>query len=113
MTQVLELQTNTFEQEIKNSNVPVLVDFSASWCAPCKQQDPVLHELAPEIENQAKVMKVDVDQQQELAINHQIMSVPTLLLFHQGEIVKKWIGFTSKEELKQSILKYVEPSEGL
>ncbi|WP_010303665.1 thioredoxin [Kurthia senegalensis] len=77
----------------------VLVDFWATWCGPCKMIAPVLEELAPEIEGKAEIVKVDVDQNQQTASEYGIMSIPTLVLFKDGELVDKVVGYQPKEAL--------------
>lgn len=92
-----------FEQEVISSDVPVVVDFFATWCGPCKMIAPVLDQLADEFQGQAKVVKLDVDQAKETATQYNIRTVPTLLFFKDGEIVDKVVGALPKSELKQRI----------
>ncbi|TGY95433.1 thioredoxin [Petralouisia muris] len=97
---VLEITTDNFEQEVLNSKVPVLVDFWAVWCGPCQMQGPVIEEAAeafPEI----KVGKLNVDEQGELSQKYGVMSIPTLIVFKDGEVFKKAVGFHSLEEIKK------------
>ena len=84
----------------------VLVDFWATWCGPCKMIAPVLEELAPEIEGKAEIVKVDVDQNQATASEYGIMSIPTLVLFKDGELVDKVVGYQPKEALAAFIEKH-------
>lgn len=88
--------------EVTRSGV-VLVDFFATWCGPCKMLGPVLEQLAPEFEGKAQIVKVDVDNDQALAMRYNIMSVPTMLLFKNGEVVKQIQGFQPKEVLANEI----------
>ena len=88
-----------FESEVINSDIPVLVDFWAAWCGPCKMLSPVLAEIAQEYEGKVKVAKINIDEEGELAVKYGIMSIPTVLLFKNGQLVDKSVGFTSKESL--------------
>lgn len=84
----------------------VLVDFWAAWCGPCKMIAPVLEQLDAEIGDQVKIVKVDVDNNQSTAAEHQVMSIPTLLLFKNGQVVDKTVGFQPKEALQAFIQKH-------
>ena len=93
------LTKNNFENEVLNYEGKVLVDFWASWCGPCKMIAPVVEEIANEFEGRVKVGKVNVDEEAELSINYQVMSIPTILIFENGKVVNKAIGYRGKEEL--------------
>lgn len=95
----MKITTENFEKEVLNSDVPVLVDFFATWCGPCKMMSPIVEELAKEMEGKAKVYKVDTDEEQDLAIKYGIMSIPTFIVFKNGEPVGKAIGMRDKDEL--------------
>ena len=95
----MKITTENFEKEVLNSEVPVLVDFFATWCGPCKMMSPVVEELAKEMEGKAKVYKVDTDEEQNLAIKYGIMSIPTFIVFRNGKPVGKAVGMRDKEEL--------------
>ncbi len=95
----MKITSENFEKEVLNSEVPVLVDFFATWCSPCKMMSPVVEELAKEMEGKAKVYKVDTDEEQNLAIKYGIMSIPTFIVFKNGEPVNKAVGMRDKEEL--------------
>ena len=92
-----------FQEEVLDAKQPVLVDMFATWCGPCKMMSPVIEELAEEYEGQVKVGKVDIDADSELAAQYGIMSVPTFLVFKDGQISDKIIGAVLKEILKEAI----------
>ena len=94
------INSNEFNSEVLNSNQVVLVDFSAEWCGPCKMLAPIIDELSNEVQGDAKVFKVDVDQSRDVAQKYNIMNVPTVIIFKNGEVVDKSIGFQPKEVLK-------------
>ena len=94
----LKLTSDNFRTEVLESEVPVLVDFWAEWCGPCKMVLPIVEELSEELKD-AKVGKVNVDEQPELAMTYKIMSIPTLMVFKNGEAVNKAIGAMSKAEI--------------
>lgn len=95
----MKITSENFEKEVLNSEVPVLVDFFATWCGPCKMMSPIVEEIAKEMEGKAKVYKVDTDGEQELAIKYGIMSIPTFIVFKNGEIATTAVGMRDKEEL--------------
>ena len=95
---VLYVNQESFEKIIHESSKPVLVDFWATWCGPCRMLAPVLEEVAEERQD-VTVCKVDVDEERELALEYGISNIPTLLVFKNGEVVKKSIGVISKEEM--------------
>ncbi|MBQ6496442.1 MAG: thioredoxin [Firmicutes bacterium] len=88
-----------FQKEVLESDIPVLVDFWATWCGPCRMLAPTLEEIAEENEGKLKVGKVNVDEQQELAIQFGIMSIPTLIVFKDGKAVNKTMGLQPKESI--------------
>ena len=96
----IEVTAENFKEEVLQSDKPVLVDFWAPWCGPCKMMSPVVEELA---EEGYAVGKVDVDQNMALAQQFRVVSIPTLILFKDGEEVKRFVGLTSKEELKSAL----------
>ena len=101
---VINVNKNTFENEIQGSNTPVLVDFWAPWCGPCRMLSPVLDELAGELRGQVKILKVNVDEEPEWASKFGVMSIPTVIAFKQGKATNKVVGFRSKEDFKNMIL---------
>ena len=96
---VVELTKENFETEVLAAKEPVLIDFWATWCGPCQMQGPIVDEIAGELEGKVKVCKVDVDAQSSLALNYQIVSIPTLVFMKQGMFQNKMIGLTDKETI--------------
>ncbi len=93
------ITAENFEKEVINSDLPVLVDFWATWCGPCRMLAPVLEQVAKEYDGKIKVGKVNVDEQMALAVKFRVESIPTLMLFKNGELVKKTLGYLEKDEL--------------
>ena len=106
-TQVQALSQETFEREVSAADRPVLVDFYADWCGPCKAIAPVVAELADVYDGQLEVRKVDVDQNAELASRFGVRSIPTLILFKEGEPVETVVGAVGKPALKDLIERHV------
>lgn len=97
----------TFESEVLKSEIPVLVDFWASWCGPCQMQMPILAEVAKDYEGKVKIAKLNVDENPQTAAKYSIMSIPTLILFKGGVIVKQMVGVQSKETLVDEFKKVI------
>lgn len=95
----VEITKDNFEEVVLKSQLPVLVDFWATWCGPCKMLGPVIEELSEELEGKAVFGKLNVDRQPELAMEFHVMSIPTLILFKNGQIADKKIGFMPKDKL--------------
>ncbi|RED43652.1 thioredoxin [Winogradskyella eximia] len=92
--------------KIVNGNIPVLVDFHAEWCGPCKAQSPIIKELAQEVGGKVRVIKIDIDKNQAIAQRYNVRGVPTLVLFNEGQIVWRQSGVQSKSQLLSVIKQY-------
>lgn len=95
----IKISSENFEKEVLNSEKPVLVDFFADWCGPCKMMAPIVEELATELEGKVKVGKLNVDENSDIAIEYNVMSIPTLIVFKNGKEEKRLVGVRDKEEL--------------
>lgn len=100
---VVEITQNDFEEKVLKSKLPVLVDFWAEWCGPCKMLAPTLTTLSEQVEGQALVVKANVDVEQDLANKYEISSIPTLLIFKDGELVDRRSGVVNIKQLKQML----------
>jgi thioredoxin 1 len=100
---ILEFTDQNFETDVIQSELPVLVDFWAEWCQPCRMLTPTIEELANEYEGRLKVGKVDVDNNREVALKFGVMNIPTVFIFKGGEMQKKFVGLVSKDEYKSAI----------
>jgi thioredoxin 1 len=99
---IVTLTQENFKSEVIDSPTPVLVDFWAEWCGPCKMIAPILDELAEEYDGRVKIGKVNIDEHQALATEYEVRAVPTLLLFHRGQVADQIVGLRSKRDLKTS-----------
>lgn len=100
---VLKITGENFDQEVLKNSKPIVVDFWATWCGPCQMQGPVIEEAAKKLGDKAAFGKLNVDEQEQLAQQFGVMSIPTLILFKDGQAVKKEVGFHSLEEIEQFI----------
>ena len=100
---VIELTDADFDEVVHSSDVPVLVDFWAPWCGPCKMMAPILEEIAGEYSDKAKICKLNTDDARDSAMEFGINAIPTIILFKDGQVQKKWIGLTSKKDLAAAI----------
>ena len=100
---MLNITKSNFEKEVIFSEIPVVLDFWATWCGPCKMLSPVLDELAAEYSDRARFCKVNVDDELELSARFGIASIPTLIFFKNGEILKKTVGYHEKDELEETL----------
>ncbi len=99
----LEFTDGNFEEEVLKSEVPVLVDFWAEWCGPCKALTPIIDELATEYAGKAKVGKVDTDANRDVSMKYSVSAIPTVLLISAGEVKEKFVGLRSKSELAAAL----------
>jgi len=107
---VLEFTDSNFETDVVQSDVPVLVDFWAEWCQPCHMIAPTIEELAADYKGKVKVGKVDTDSNRELSVKYGISAIPTIILFRDGEVLKKFVGLTSKGQLESELQELVASS---
>ena len=103
MSQVLEANEENFEKEVIQSDRPVLVDFSATWCAPCKKLEPLLREIATDYDGRLRVVKVDIDKAPSIAAKFAVMSVPTLVLFRDGKVMDQLTGLVAKRVITAKV----------
>ena len=100
---VIELTDATFDETVHKSDMPVLVDFWAPWCGPCKMIGPIVEEIAGEYEGKATICRLNTDDARDSAMEFGITAIPTLILFKDGQVQKKWVGLTSKKNLAEAI----------
>ncbi len=100
---VLKITNQNFEEEVLKSDKPVLIDFFASWCGPCRMMGPIIDEIAEEVGEAIKVGKINVDENQELAMKYGVMSIPTIILIKDGKVEKTFVGVRNKSEILSAI----------
>jgi thioredoxin 1 len=108
MGQALIVNNKNFEAEVISSQIPVIVDAYAPWCGPCRMMGPIFDELAQELSNSHKCVKLNIDDERDLAIKYNVSSIPTFLFFKNGTLVGKETGYMSKETLKSKIENYLK-----
>ncbi len=107
MAQPLHLTDDSFNQEVIKSDIPVIIDFWAAWCGPCRLIAPIMDDLADEYEGKVKVCKLDVDNNQQTAMQFGIRSIPTVLIFKGGEVVESIVGAVPKQQIVDKLKAYI------
>ena len=97
---VISLNEKNFEEEVIKSEKPVLIDFWASWCGPCRMMSPVVDQIAEEMQDTVKVCKINIDEEENLAVKYNVMSIPTFIVFKEGKEAGRSVGVQDKEEIK-------------
>ena len=105
MSNVKKVPTDTFRKDVIESDKPVVVDFWAEWCGPCKKLSPILEEVAEELDGEVTIAKVNVDEERNLGAMFQIMSIPNVLIFNHGEKVDEFVGLRSKDDIVAQVKK--------
>lgn len=103
----MEVNEETFKKEVLDSEIPVLVDFWADWCSPCKMIEPIIFEIEKEYTGKLKVVRVNIDENQNLAVEYGIMSIPTLAFFVSGSVVEEIVGAVPKRIIEEKLKKVV------
>ncbi|MNK56208.1 Thioredoxin [compost metagenome] len=103
----VEITDQSFQEAVLNSDKPVLVDFWAAWCGPCRMLGPIIEEIANDFEGKAIVGKVDVDNNQQISVDYGIRNIPTVLIFKNGEVVDKIVGVSPKEVIAEKLNSYL------
>jgi thioredoxin 1 len=107
---IVNLSTSTFDETVSGADAPVVVDFWAEWCGPCKMIAPILEEMAGELGDDAVIAKLNVDDNPDIAMRYNVMSIPTLLVFHGGEVRKRLVGAKGKAQLLQELDEFLPSS---
>ena len=100
---VLKITSENYKEEVLNSEKPVLIDFYADWCGPCRMMSPIIDEIAVQLGEKVKVGKVNVDENQDLAMEYGVMSIPTIVIIKDGEISKTFVGVRDKNEILEAL----------
>jgi thioredoxin 1 len=108
MSELQSVTDETFEEEVLDAEGPVLVDFTAAWCGPCKMLDPIISELAEEWDGKIKIRKLDVDQNKAIPDRFGVMGIPTLMLFENGEILERITSYRPKKYLEKKFSQYLK-----
>jgi len=108
MSDLQQVNSESFDKEVLKSQKPVLVEFGAVWCQPCRILEPVLEELAKEWGETVKVAKLDVDEATQLTMNYQVLSVPTTMLFKNGEVLERMVGYQPKERISGKVIPHLQ-----
>jgi thioredoxin 1 len=103
----IEITDQSFQETVLNSDKPVLVDFWAAWCGPCRMLGPIVEEISNDFEGKAIVGKVDVDDNQQISMDYGIRNIPTVLIFKNGEVVEKLVGVSPKEVIVEKLLAHL------
>ena len=101
--EILKVSSAEFKKEVLESEIPVLVDFYADWCGPCKMMSPIIEEIAENLNGKVKIAKINVDEEADLAIEYEVSSIPTFLLIKNGQVVTNIIGMRDKKYLEEKI----------
>ncbi len=107
MADIGNLSESNFQREVLESGLPVLVDFTAGWCGPCKMLDPIVKQLAKDWDGKVKVYKLDVDDNPQITMDYQVMGVPTLMLFKGGQPVERLSGYQPKDRLEKKFIPHI------
>jgi len=110
MSKIIELTDQNFDEEVLQSDIPVLVDFWAPWCQPCLMMSPILDELSKELDGRIKVVKIntEISSHQQLAIQYEVRSIPNMKLFKDGKVIKEFIGLRPKQALKTELEREIQ-----